>query len=148
MKVKSPLFFWIALLLFLPLAYFVFDRIHFVVTARPVSAEVSRVTSQNDRCGSRRSKYNCTKYYATLRYEVQGRWHQISVSAGRQRGHNQPLSGARYRSGDREAVKYDPRQPWRAYRNTLWDIWGAPLMTFFMQIAMFVASFSDKRRRD
>jgi len=148
MKVKSWLLFGIGVLLVVPLAYFVYDRVQFVLTAQSVTAVVDRVTSENDRCGRRRSRHNCTKYRATLSYEVQARRHHISVSAGTQRGHNQPISRANYRSGDRVSVKYDPARPARAYRNTFWDIWGAPIFTFFAQIAVFVASFAEQRRRD
>lgn len=145
MKVKNGFFFGLSLLLLLPLGYFIYDRIEFVRTARKTSAIVEQVTGRNDSCGRKRARYACTKFQATLRYEVRGNQYRITAPAGSTRGLDQPASRASYRIGGAEVVAYDPRKPSRGYRDMLWDIWGAPLVTFFVQFGTFVASFSDRR---
>jgi len=147
MKVQSRFLFGFSLLLFLPLAYFLYDRVEFVRTAAHTSGVVERVTGTNDRCGRKRSRHNCTRFRALVRYDVQARPYFIDVSAGTARGPNQPISRSMYSIGSRERVAYDPRRPSRAYRDKVWDIWGAPLITFFIQIGTFVASFSEQRKR-
>jgi hypothetical protein len=82
-----------------------------------------------------------------VHYEVKARPYFIAVPAGKTRGRDQPISRALYSVGSRERVAYDPRQPTRAYRDKLWDIWGTPLVIFFIQIGTFVASFSEQRKR-
>jgi hypothetical protein len=147
MKVQSSFMFGVSLLLFLPLAYFLYDRFEFVRTAEHTIGVVERVIGENDRCGRKRRRHNCTVFTAVLRYEVKARPYSIEVSAGKARGHNQPISRSLYSKGSRERVAYDPRQPTRAYRDKLWDIWGAPLITFFIQIGTFVSSFTENRKR-
>ncbi len=146
MKDKNPFYFWLAVLLFIPLGYFVIDRTDFILTSQQTWGTVERITSKNDRCGRKRTRYKCTKYHATLPYEVDGRQYRISVTAGTARGHNQLKDLADHRMGERARVMYDPRAPTRAYRDAMWDIWGAPIATFLMQIAAFVASIRDRRR--
>jgi hypothetical protein len=147
MKINSSFYLGFGVLLIVPLGYFLYDRTEFVSTARQTSGVVEQVTRQNTSCGRKRSRHACTKYEATLRYEVQGAQYRISVPAGSSRGHNQPISHASYAIGAREVVAYDPRRPHRAYRNKLWDIWGAPLMTFFVQIGAFIAGFNDREKK-
>jgi hypothetical protein len=147
MKIKSGFLFGLSLLLTLPLGYFLYDRIEFVRTAQRINATVEDIWASNDRCGRKRARYACTKYQARLRYEVQGGQYRLSVSAGQSRGHNQPISRAEYRIGGTDVVAYDPRKPSRGYRDRTWDIWGAPVVTFFIQIAAFVGSFSEQRKR-
>lgn len=146
MKIQSRLLFGISLLLVLPLGYFVFDRIEFVRTAQHTSGIIEHVTGTNDRCGRKRSRHDCTMFRATLRYDVQGSQYRINVSAGNARGHDQPVSRSNYTIGAQEFVAYDPRRPSRAYRDKLWDVWGAPLVALFIQIGTFVASFAEQRR--
>jgi hypothetical protein len=146
MKIKNGVFFGISLLLILPLAYFLFDRVKFLTSAQQTYGVVQQLRAENDRCGRKRSRHNCTKFRAMLSYDVQGRQYQIEVSAGSTRGHNQPVSYADYGVGQTEVVAFDPRQPSHAYRNKLWDIWGAPIATFLIQIATFVASINERRK--
>lgn len=148
MKIKNSAYLGVSLLLILPLGYFLHDRLEFVRAAQQTEGTVEQVTSENSSCGRKRSRHACTKYEATLRYQVQGSQYRISVSAGRSRGHNQPISHANYAVGGREIVAYDPRRPGRAYRDKLWDIWGAPLITFLVQIGAFVASFTERQKNN
>ena len=146
MKIRNGFFFGLSLLLILPLGYFLYDRMEFVRTARETSGTVEQVTSENTSCGRKRTRHACTKYRATLRYDVQGTQYRITVPAGRSRGHNQPISHAQYAVGGRDVVVYDPRRPGRAYRDRVWDIWGAPLITFFVQIGSFLAGFTERQK--
>ena len=146
MTIRNGFFFVISVVLLLPLGYFVVDRVQFVSSAQRVHGVVDHVTARNERCGRKRSRHNCTKFRALLTYEVQSRQYQIEVSAGSSRGHNQPTSYADYRIGQLERVAFDPSQPSRAYRDKLWDIWGAPIATFLFQVAAFVAGISERRK--
>lgn len=56
------------------------------------------------------------------------------------------ISQAKHLVGQQVPVAYDPDRPGRAYRDSFWDIWGAPLMTFFVQLFAFFGGFSEKRR--
>lgn len=147
MKVKNQFVFVVALLLTVPLAYFLVERTAFVLKAQKTTATVHDIVGRNDRCG-RRSSRACTKFDATLSYVVNGSDYRIRVEAGTMRGHDQPVSAAKYVDGQSETVAYDPRKPHRAYRDALWDIWGAPILTFLCQIAAFVSSFTEKKKRD
>jgi hypothetical protein len=148
MKVKNQIVFVIALLLTIPLVYFLVDRTAFVLKAQKTTATVHDIAGRNDLCGRRASKRACTKFDATLSYVVNGSEYRIRVAAGSTRGHDQPISHADYVDGQSETVAYDPRKPQRAYRDAVWDIWGAPILAFLCQVAAFVSSFSEKKRRD
>lgn len=140
----KPLYFWIAIALCIPLAYFLIDRIEFVWSSKTVMGSVEDVRARNDLCGGK-TKYSCTKYKALLTYGVEGVTYRIDVEAGRKRGQDQPLDFADHRVGDAVRVAYDPREPERAYRDTWWDIWGMPFMVFLMQIGAFFGSFKERR---
>lgn len=144
MTVKQPLYFWVAVLLTLPLAYFLIDRAHFVWTSQTVMSTVEKVTASNGRCGRKRRR-NCTKFSALLKYNVGGEIYRFSVSAGTARGHDQPLSRARHHANQPVQVAYDPRNPRHAYRDAVWDIWGAPILTFILQLCAFFGSLTERR---
>jgi formylglycine-generating enzyme required for sulfatase activity len=144
MKIKNWFYLCIALVLCPLLAGVVIDRAHFAVVSSATAGVVVVVTARNDRCGGRRSRYACTKFSATLRYEARGSSYFIDVSAGRVRGHDQPVSLSDYRVGQHEKVSYNPRKPSEAYRNTFWDIWGEPVGIFFLQICAFLGAIGNK----
>lgn len=146
MRVRNSFYFGIAVLLCVPLVYFIIDLTHFKIVSVETTGEVQQVMGRNDRCGRKRRRHDCTKFTAAIRYEVRGSGYMINVGAGRVRGHDQPVSLANYVVGQHEFIAYDPNRPVRAYRNTLWDIWGAPFMTFFLQICAFIGSLQDKRK--
>lgn len=145
MTASNRVYFWIGMALFLPLAYFLFDRTDFVLNSRPVVATVEQVSARNARCG-KRGRRTCTKFEATLKYPVSGVDYRIDVNAGRTRGHNQSVEHASYRSWDQVELLYDSRRPQRAYRDTTWDIWHVPILMLLVQIAAFIASMNDKDR--
>lgn len=142
---KKRVYFWIAIALCLPLAYFLVDRIDFVWSSKTVMGNVEDVRAYNDVCGGKR-KYSCTKYQARLAYRVDDVNYRLDVEAGRERGRDQPLNLADHRVGQAVQVAYDPSKPSRAYRDTWWDIWGMPFMVFLGQICTFFASFKERRQ--
>lgn len=145
---KKFLLLAVAVGLTLPLLYFLIDRIQFVSVAQTTPGTVEQVTAKNSTCKRRRySRYACTLFRATIGYDVEGRHYRLQVAAGRARNHNQPISRAKYRKGERERVAFDPDRPSRAYRDTFWDIWGTPLMTFFVQLAALIAGRAEQRRK-
>jgi len=148
MRVKQGLWFAIGLILLVPLLYFIGDRTIFMLRSQEAHGSVVEVQGKNDRCGGsrRRRRYDCTKFTAGVSYEVRASQYRISVSAGKTRGHDQPLSAADYAVGDSVPVVYSPRSPQRAYRNSIWDVWGAPIMLFIFQVGSFFAAFTEKRR--
>lgn len=148
MNVKNRFVFVVALLLTVPLVYFLVDRTTFVLTGRKTTATVDDIRGTNDLCGRRANKHACTRFDAILGYAVNGSNYQIRVGAGKARGHDQPVSRSYYVEGQSETVAYDPDDPRRAYRDATWDIWGAPILAFLCQIAAFFASFTEKRKRD
>ena len=143
----TRLYLWVAALLTLPLLYFLIDRIDFVWSSKTVMSTVENVRGENDTCGGKR-KYRCTRYYAMLQYDVDDATYRIEVGAGRERGYDQPLELANHRVGQAVQVAYDPSKPARAYRDTFWDIWGAPLITFFLQICAFFGNKKEERSGD
>lgn len=146
MRGKWNFYFTAAILLTLPLVYFLIDRAVFSMRARETVGIVQRIHAENDNCGRRRRRHNCTNFEADLRYDVDEISYQVTVSAGSARGHNKPTSLADYAVGQSEKVAYDESRPSRAYRDTVWDIWGAPIITFFLQVAAFIASLKEERR--
>jgi hypothetical protein len=141
MKVRDPICFFIGLVLFLPLLYFLLDCTIFVVTADRTAGAVETVRAENGRCGRRRSRYDCTRYEATIRYHVQSRDHRIQIGAGSMKGHDQPVANAYYAPDDIVPVAYSRRNPQWAYRDEVFDIWRAPIMTFAIQVALFISAF-------
>lgn len=144
MKKGKRAYFWVIVVLCVPLVYFLVDRIDFVWSSEKVMGTVEDVRAHNGTCGGKH-KYSCTKYDATLGYRVNDVDYRIEVEAGRKRGRDHPVTFADHRVGDAVQVAYDSRKPERAYRNTWWDIWGMPFLVFMFQIAAF---FGNQKERD
>ena len=145
MRARNKLYLMVVVLLCVPLAYFVIDRTYFEIVSVETTGIVESIAGRDDRCGKRRRRYSCTKFTATLRYEVQQSSYLIDVSAGTARGHGQSISKSDYYVGQSESIAYDPSRPTHAYRNKLWDIWGAPLLTFILQVCAYLGSLKDRR---
>jgi hypothetical protein len=122
------------------------DRVVFLAAAERTVGEVTQLESRNGRCGGRRTRRSCTKFYADVSYRTGGATWVLEVTAGRSNGYGRPLAEADYRVGDRVTIAYNPRRPRQAYRDTLWDIWGAPLMAFFVQIGAMFGGLNDRKR--
>lgn len=124
------------------------DRAMFLWSAEKTTGTVVEITGRNDRCGRRKARYSCTKYSAQVEYATRsGSTHMLEISAGSARGHSQPTSRARVRKEGPVPVVYAPDEPTRAYEDTLFGVWGAPLMAGFAQIATFLGSLTEGRKR-
>ena len=128
--------------------WLVVDRTMFLWSAEETIGTVVELSGRNDRCGRRKTRYSCTKFSAQVQYATQrGSTHTLQISAGSARGHNQPTSSARVQKEGPVSVVYAPDQPTRAYENTLFGVWGAPLLAGFAQIASFLGSLAEGRKR-
>jgi hypothetical protein len=146
--VKSPVLFWFSMLLALVVLGFVADRILFLMHAERTTGNVVDLTAANGscRCG-RRCHYDCTKVQAQVSFQAREAPAALWVSAGTAHGYNCPVAQARYVIGDSVAVVYNSRNPAEAYRDTVADVWGAPLAAFFFQILTLVGSFTRGRQQ-
>lgn len=147
--IKQPIFFIISIALLLVIGWFVVDRIIFLQNAKRITGKVVSVSAHNDRCGSRRSRYSCTRFDALIQYTPPetGRSYTLSLGAGSARGYDQPVSRASYHIGQGVQVAYDGRKPEVSYEDSFFGIWGTPLMVFFFQITTFFSSLTEPRRR-
>ncbi|MEZ0260368.1 MAG: DUF3592 domain-containing protein [Alphaproteobacteria bacterium] len=147
--IKQPLFFIISIALLLVIGWFVVDRIVFLQNAKRITGKVVSISAHNDRCGSRRTRYSCTRFDAKVQYTPPetGKNYIMNLGAGSVRGHNQPVSRSGYQIGSGVQVAYDARKPETSYEDTFFGIWGTPLMVFFFQITTFFSSLTEPRRR-
>ena len=128
--------------------WLIVDRTMFLWSAEETIGTVVELTGRNDRCGSRKTRHSCTKFSAQVEYATKsGSTHTLEISAGSARGHNQPTSRARVRKDGPVPVVYAPDQPTRAYENTLFGVWGAPLWAGVAQIATLLGSLTEGRKR-
>ena len=102
------------------------ERWRFARDAVPMQGQVVEVTARDSRCGRRPSRA-CTRFTATVAYAVQGSMRQLSLGAGQSRGHDEPVSDARYRPGDRIALRVHPRTG-EAYADATTAVWGLPML--------------------
>ncbi len=147
--IKQPFFLFIAVALLVVVAWFVMDRIIFLRTAEKTVGKVTHISFVDNRCGGRKRRHRCTRFTAHVQYvPLAGRLYNMNVSAGDVRGHGQPISRASLQVGSRVVVVYDPKNPAKAYEDSLFGVWGAPLMAFFAQIASLITSLTEPRRRN
>lgn len=115
-----------ALLLVVALGLFVKQAL-LLASAQTTTGHVVSVTSKDGRCGSRRSKHNCTRFSSTIEFTVDGTTHTLQRSAGRTRGHGRPVSDADRQVGDAVAVVHGAGgKPAYAGKG---DVWMAPILT-------------------
>jgi len=146
--VKSPVLFWFSMALALVVLWFVADRTLFLIRAVHTSGNVINLSAANGscRCG-RRCHYDCTKFQAQVGFQARESPAALWVSAGSARGYDCPVTQARYVIGDSVAIVYNPRNPAEAYRDTVADVWGAPIAAFFFQIITLIGSFTRGRQQ-
>jgi hypothetical protein len=149
--IKNPIFAAISGILLLVVIGFVVERLRFLDSAQKTVGQVSEVRSHNTRCGSSgkgKKKYPCTKYDATVDYSAPGysETFHLELSAGSARGTGQPLSEADYKRGDAVKVVYDPKNPSKAYQDSLFGVWGAPIVLFVVQLATMFGSLVERKR--
>jgi hypothetical protein len=146
--VKSPVLFWFSMVLVLVVLGFVADRTLFLIRAVHTSGNVMNLSAANGSCScGRRCRYDCTKFQAQVSFQAREVPAALWVSAGSANGYNCPVAYARYAIGDSVAVVYNPRDPAEAYRDTVADVWGAPIAAFFFQIVTLIGSFTRGRHQ-
>jgi len=148
--IRQPLSLAFAGLLAVVLIGYVIERMIFLSTAVKASGTVISVDAHNGRCGGgrRRAKNPCTKFNSTVEFQASnGRPYRFSVSSGSTRGSDKPTSNARLKIGAAVPVVYSPKDPSKAYEDSLWGVWAIPIFLFVGHLAALVASFMEPRRR-
>lgn len=141
--IRNKWFAGASFILLIVLIGFIIERLIFISSADTTKGTVISVSSYNGRCGGgRRSRsYSCTKFESTIEYSTKdGTQHTFSVSSGRARGQNAPVSKSRLREGKAVPVIYDPNNPAKVYEDTIWGVWGMHIAIFFFQIGTFISS--------
>ena len=124
------------------------ERLMFLAGSAETVGKVIRLEHRNERCGSQKRRYACTKFTAEVQYKPQaGGTFEIEISAGSSRGSDAPLTSANLRVDDPVPVVYSPGNPSKAYQNTFFGVWGAPLVAAGAQIATLFGSMAEGRRR-
>lgn len=144
--IKQPIWAIASLVALLIIGGFVVDRCIFLHTAEHTIGRVLALNSYDSRCGRRRSRYNCTKFDATVEFSTKAAArYTLEVSAGSARGYHQPLSSASLRVNEGVPVVYDPNKPTRAYEDSLWGVWGTPIMLAVFQITSLFVSMTEQK---
>jgi hypothetical protein len=143
--VKSPVMFWFSMVLALVVLGFVADRVLFLVRAEHTTGNVVDLRGSNGNCScGRHCSYSCTKFQAQVGFQAGAEPAALWVSAGSAHGYDCPVSQARYAIQDSVPVIFNPHHPAEAYRDTLTDVWGAPMMVLFFQIVTLISSFTKR----
>jgi hypothetical protein len=146
--IRQPLFAIISFICFLVVGYFIVDRCLFLYSAERANGRVIKVVGHNSWCGYRRSRHPCTEFDAVVEFSTQvSSYHTLEVSAGSARDYYQPLSRASLRVGSVVSVVYDPSNPKRAYNDSLWGVWGMPIMIAMFQLSSLLASMSEPKNK-
>jgi hypothetical protein len=85
-----------------------------------VGGRVQQLVARNERCGTKQRR-PCTRFAATVSYEVGGRPYWLEEPAGSASEHNRPVTLASLRIGDTVEVAYDPAEPGDHY-NGGWHV--------------------------
>lgn len=146
--IKRPIYLVISLILLVIVLGYSVERVLFLQSAQKTMGKVISLSAYNSRCGGRRNRHSCTKYDATVEFfTTDGVKWLLPISAGSHRGHNMPVSYADHKVNQPIPVIYSPTNPKKAYEDTLFGVWGGPLMLLFAQIGTFFSSFFEGRRR-
>lgn len=129
--------------------FLVVERAFFLATAEETQGVVVTVESSNSSCGSSKRRYACTKFKAFVEYRAgtNPAPFTIDISAGSSRGRDRPLSEADLHKGASVPVVYSPTNPAKAYQNTFFGVWGAPIIAGIAQLGTLIGSLSEGRRR-
>ncbi len=150
MTIRQPWAFALALLLALGFLGYVAERLIFLQKAARTTGTVVSVEAYNSSCGGgrRRSSYPCTKYRASISFTALDKLtHRFTISAGSARGSNQPKNRARPAADQKVPVVYDPKNPGKAYEDSIWGVWGVPISLLIAHLISLFTSLSEPRRR-
>lgn len=144
LRVKNQFLFAISMTLLLAFCWSVVSQLLFLSRAERDVGVVREVRAHDDRCGGKR-RHDCTKFLATVEFQSAGGRQSSALRAGDARGHGQPLSKARYRTGDPVPIVFDPSRPEEIYRDRFWDVWSTPLALLCIQIVALGASLRGSK---
>lgn len=147
LKIKQPIWLIVAWILFFVILYFIADRIQLIQVGEHVIGNITNITAYNSRCGWKH-KHDCTEFTAYVGFKTI-KWESstFSVWGGNSTWHNQPIASSYRKIWWEVKVIYDPNSIVRVYEDTLWWIWGVPIMTFFFQIMTFFSAFSEPKKK-
>ncbi len=145
--IKTPWLFFLSFIIGAIAVGFAVERLIFISSAQKTIGQVIGLESYNDRCGGgrRRRSYACTKFTANIQFfDRQGSRYEFQSSAGSSRGSNRSIDNADYSVGVGVEVIYNPKNPKKVYVNTIFGVWGIPIVLFFTQIGALISSFFSK----
>ena len=146
--IRQPWLAAVAILLVLVGIVFALRQASFMLTAKRTTGTVTRVEARNATCGSKRNRHSCTEFTSIVAFQTLTGIHaNTTVTSGSVRGHGAPESRASHPMGSSVPIIYSPGNPERAYRDSLFDVWFAPLASFGGAIATGLGSMSEGRRR-
>ncbi|HEX6899700.1 MAG TPA: DUF3592 domain-containing protein [Thermoanaerobaculia bacterium] len=122
-------------------------RLFFLARAERTAGVVVDVWGENSKCG-RGGHKDCTRFYATVRFQAAGAERSLRVRAGRLNRHNQPVGYAESQVGDSVPVLFDPGNPDRAVRDAFWDRWDDTLALLAFSGAFYMSSWARKEREE
>jgi hypothetical protein len=144
--IKQPIWAIVSLALLVVIAGFIVERCIFLYNAERAIGRVIAVDSHNGTCGHRRSRYACTEFDATVEFSTRmAARYTLEISAGTARGYDQPLSRASRRVSDGVWVVYNPNKPTKAYEDSVWGVWGMPIVLALFQLTSLLVSISEPK---
>ena len=112
----------------LALAVYTLERFAFEQRSTPERAIVTRLEGVSERCGTRLSRHDCTRFFAVARYRVAGETYELRVDAGTASGHDVVAEAAAFSIGDEIQLVVDPSRPERAYPHSRLEIYLGPVV--------------------
>lgn len=144
--IKNRVLFGLSMVIALVALGFIVNRLVFLAHARHTTGAVIALHASNGSCScGRRCHYPCTRFGADVQFPESESAVPLRVTAGTERGFNQPVEDSQYRIGDSVPVIYNPGDTSEAYRDTFGDVWGAPLAALFFHLVTLVGSFAKPR---
>lgn len=133
-------------------AAFYVQETAFQLTATRATATVDLVEGTNGSCGSRKHRYDCTRFDANLSFVARSssgdtQYYRITVDAGSDRGRDRSISLADLRVGDKVEVLYDADDPAAAIVNTSDELHQKSRGAALFGIVSLVAGVAPSRRR-
>lgn len=128
----------------------------FVSKASHADGTVEQVAGRNDRC-SRSSggkhhvttRYDCTRFSATVAFTYGGSEHRVVLDAGKRKGHDASPAEARMHAGEHVPMTFDPGHPDEAFKggNASLHVWGLPLLALLFGGVILGVSFIRTKPR-
>lgn len=146
--IRQPWLFAVSMVCLLIAIGFTVERTIFLLGAERTQGTVVAIDGRNATCGKKKHRYSCTQFTATVHYTIpSGAVLAIDIGAGSSRGSDQPATNASRRTGDPVRVVYSPKNPSKAYQDSFFGVWGAPVIAAVFQIATLFGSMAEGRRR-